>query len=208
MNTILKENKVAEDLKNTENISSEKKLIEPCSCCNCENYLINLVQAEEPKNEKFEKAIKAKKFRTRVSKSNLKDIHEASTIVISCVDFRLRDELTAFVSKQLGLLDEYDELVLPGGSLALVASAYPCWKTTSIEVIGILKGLHKLSRVIFLDHRGCGAYRIIKGTTPETELEHHTTVMREAKSIILAEFPEFEVYMLLMGLDGVIDQIY
>lgn len=61
--------------------------------------------------------------KVEVSKEHLKTLNEASTLLISCVDFRLIDE-TDKLMKQLGLEDDFDKVSLPGASLALVNEKY------------------------------------------------------------------------------------
>ncbi len=58
---------------------------------------------------KFNQAIKSGRIQLTPSKTNLADLHEASTLVVSCVDFRLRDEIAELCNVHLGLLDDYDE---------------------------------------------------------------------------------------------------
>ncbi len=51
-------------------------------------------------------------IKVEVSKEHLKTLNEASTLLISCVDFRLIDE-TDKLMKQLGLEDDFDKVSLP-----------------------------------------------------------------------------------------------
>jgi hypothetical protein len=56
---------------------------------------------------------------------------------LNCIDFRLRDEVTRFLNHNLHLQDDYDEMALPGASLAFVTEAKPHWTQTVDDVIGI-----------------------------------------------------------------------
>ena len=79
------------------------------------------------------------------------------------MDFRFRNEVEELMGNFLHLEGDYDEVALPGASLAIVERKYPEWGVALEEVIELLEGLHHIKRVIFLDHRDCGAYKIIKG---------------------------------------------
>ncbi|XVN41508.1 MAG: hypothetical protein RCO49_03005 [Rickettsia endosymbiont of Argas persicus] len=102
--------------------------------------------------------VEKKIIKVEVSKEHLKTLNEASTLLISCVDFRLIDE-TDKLMKQLGLEDDFDKVSLPGASLALVNETYTHWGKTIEDTIEILQDLHNIKQIIFLDHRECGAYK-------------------------------------------------
>ncbi len=160
----------------------------------------------------FDEAIKKESFKVEPSKIDLEKTHEASTLVISCVDFRLRDETEKFLREQLYLLDDYDEISLPGASLAFVEKKYPHWGQTVEEIIGLLKDLHHIKRVIFIDHMGCGAYKLIKGEeimkTPDTEREAHRKEFKKVRKKMKQKFPHLEVHTLLMNLDGKVENVF
>jgi carbonic anhydrase len=152
-----------------------------------------------------------KVVKVEVSKEHLKTLNEASTLLISCVDFRLIDE-TDKLMKQLGLEDDFDKVSLPGASLALVNEKYTCWGETIEDTIGILQQLHNIKQIVFLDHRDCGAYKMLVGQeyleTREKETAEHTKILNKARNIIKEKFPQLKVYTFLMGVDGVVEQIY
>lgn len=147
-------------------------------------------------------------FKVTPSKPNLKELHQASTLVISCVDFRLRDETERLFREHLSLLDDYDEVSLPGASLAFVDANHQEWGKTISDTIGLLKNLHNINQVVFLDHMGCGAYKYIKGeqavNLPEKEKKEHLASFQEAREKMTRDFPELKVYTLIMELDGTV----
>jgi hypothetical protein len=162
-------------------------------------------------SSKFQQAIKAGTIKVNISKTNLEELHEASTLVVSCVDFRLRDEVANLCNIHLGLLDDYDEIALPGAALGLDAPQYAHWKRTIHDVVDLLRDLHHIEKIVLIDHRGCGAYKLLKGkeavSTKDKEYQEHKKVLWQVKSQLKAKFPKLEVYTLLMGLDGVVEVI-
>ncbi|RTK92436.1 MAG: hypothetical protein EKK61_04490 [Rickettsiales bacterium] len=137
---------------------------------------------------------------------------EASTLVVSCVDFRLRDEIADLLTNKLGLKDDYDEVALPGASLAFVESSKEHWGETITDIIGLLKDLHKIKRVIFVDHLGCGAYKVLKGNdilkTVEIEKASHLETFQTARKKLKQHFPDLDVHTFLMDLDGNVENIH
>lgn len=158
----------------------------------------------------FEKAIQQKQWKVKVSHQALEGMHKASTLLISCVDFRLRDEAERFMRVKLGLLDDYDEIAIPGAALALTAEGFPHWNQTVEDIIRLLKDLHHIKRIIFLDHRECGAYKKVLGAdtvdSRDKETATHQKVFATARKRIHKSFPDLKVYTLIMGLDGIVEK--
>ena len=157
----------------------------------------------------FENAILLDKFKVHMSQSTSR--RYTATLLVSCVDFRFRDEVERLMSDFLHLMGDYDEIALPGGSLSLVEKKHQNWGQCLEEIIILLKDMHHIKRVIFLDHRGCGAYKLILGpeavSTREKETETHKNIFKETRKFMRVHFPELKVYTLLMGLDGVVENI-
>ena len=111
----------------------------------------------------FDKQMKKEFIMVPLSSNNLADMKKASTLLVSCIDFRLRDETSNLMENIFELSDQYDEVAIPGAALALVQQEgnLAHWGKTLIDIIEIAQQLHDIKRVIFLDHRGCGAYKKI-----------------------------------------------
>ena len=159
----------------------------------------------------FQEAIKRNHFYVKPSNNNIADLREASTLVISCVDFRLRDEIERFLREELYLLDDYDEVALPGASLAFVQTKYKNWSKTIEDVVALLTSLHHIKQVIFVDHLQCGAYKLLhaQDTTKSRDLElvAHKQTLSKAKQMMKKKFPDLEVFSFIMDLDGNIEQV-
>jgi hypothetical protein len=160
---------------------------------------------------KFDKAMESEQFFIDLNHDDLENHLYTDTLLVSCVDFRFRGENSKMMNQIFNLTGDYDEVALPGSSLALVEKSYPDWGKSLVDVMNLLKKIHRIKRVIFLDHRDCGAYRFIKGaeavSTKEKETETHKEVFKEVRLFMKNNFPELKVYTLLIGLDGVIENI-
>lgn len=161
--------------------------------------------------ERFKKAIQADEFKVTPSILNAEASLRTSTLVVGCVDFRFVDELNQLMREVLYLKDDYDQINVPGASLFFVENGYPHWNQTLEEIIALLKKLHGIQRVIFVDHIGCGAYKIIKGdarvATAELEEMEHREVFSQAREKMKNLFPELEVYTLLLDFSGHVKNI-
>jgi carbonic anhydrase len=131
-------------------------------------------------------------------------------LLLSCMDFRLMDDIERYMSGR-GLRDKYDHVVLAGASLGAVTDKFPAWNKTFWEHLGIAIQLHHIKKVIVMDHRDCGAYKVILGPEhakdPATEKTAHAAQLGKLKAMIKEKHPALEVEMLLMGLDGKVEKL-
>ena len=113
--------------------------------------------------------------------------------------------------EKFNLLDDYDEVTIPGASLALTKDSHLNWKEMVEEMIDMLRKLHHIKRVILLDHRDCGAFKLIKGQghtkTRALETQTHIEVMQEAKASLQSKFSHLEVRTMLLELDGTVEDL-
>lgn len=137
--------------------------------------------------------------------------HHAPLLLVSCVDYRFPDEVADFMQKR-GATDKYDHLIVAGGSIGVDNLLYPSLKESFIVQMALLKQLHNFKRVILLDHRDCGLFKLIHGSEHthnlEKERELHRHHLNHVKHLILKEYPDISVEMLLMATDGSVITIH
>ncbi len=134
----------------------------------------------------------------------------ADALLLSCMDYRLMYEIERYMSGRK-LRDKYDHIVLAGASLGALTDKYPAWSRTFWEHLDIAIMLHNIHTVIIMDHRDCGAYKLILGPEhakdPKTEKETHATQLKKLKGQIAEKYPKLKVEMLLMALNGKVEMI-
>ena len=130
----------------------------------------------------------------------------ARAIMLSCMDYRLVDDLVNFMEAH-DYHDAYDHVVLAGASLGVVHEAFAEWHEVFWKHVELAKELHSVTEVIVIDHRDCGAYRLALGAemvdTPDKETAAHRDTMQEFARLVGERHPDLQVYGVLMGLDGV-----
>ena len=131
-------------------------------------------------------------------------------LLLTCMDFRLVDDIETYMNAR-GLRDKYDHIVLAGASLGALNDRFPAWSEVFWQHLDLAIELHEVHRVMLLDHRDCGAYKMILGEASvkdaETELKSHVKQLYAVRSAILAKHPHMEVEIGLMALDGAVLQI-
>ncbi len=134
----------------------------------------------------------------------------ARALLLSCMDYRLVDDLVTFMQAH-GYHDDYDQVVLAGAALGVVHAAFADWHAVFWDHVQLAKDLHGITEVIVIDHRDCGAYRLALSAealdTPEKETAAHRDMLQEFSRQMGERHPDLQVFAVLMGLDGMGENI-
>ena len=87
---------------------------------------------------------------------------ETDALLLSCIDYRLIDETERYMTGR-GLRNKYDQVILAGAALGALTGKYPAWGTTFWDHLGLAIQLHQIRKVMLMDHRDCGAYKLVLG---------------------------------------------
>ncbi len=129
-------------------------------------------------------------------------------LLLSCMDYRLVDD-TARYMDQRGMTNNYDHVILAGASLGALTDKAPSWQTAFWDHVDVAKKLHHIQKVIIMDHRDCGAYRVFLGLDlkddPVREKQVHTEQLLKLAAAVKEKHPDLGVETLLMALDGSVE---
>jgi hypothetical protein len=138
---------------------------------------------------------------------------EAATVTslaITCIDYRLVDDAVHFFDGKK-MTNDYDQVSLAGASLAAVSDKFPSSNAAFWDHIGIAKTLHHIKKVIVVDHRDCGAYKVAFGkdykADPAGETAQHKGVMQTLKAELAKRHPDLQAEFYLMALDGKAERV-
>jgi hypothetical protein len=146
---------------------------------------------------------------------NHKAGHEADTIVLSCMDFRLISAVEKYMVK-IKKEGEYDYIVLAGASLGVNNTKYPEWGLEFWEHMTLSRDLHNIKNVMIIDHRNCGAYKAFLNVDfPEKETKEqlieetsvHKNQLDQLSAAIHQKYPFLGIQTRLMALDGTVSEI-
>lgn len=134
----------------------------------------------------------------------------ADALLLSCMDYRLVDDLVRFMDSK-GLTDKYDHVILAGAAAGATAEKFSSWNKTFWEHLQVAIDLHKVHKVIVVDHRDCGAYKIAYGPEhtkdPALERAVHAAVLLPLALEIRQKYKDLHVETYLMALDGTVEPI-
>jgi carbonic anhydrase len=138
---------------------------------------------------------------------------EAATVTalaITCIDYRLVDDAVRFFDAK-HMTNDYDQVSLAGASLAAVSDKFPSSNAAFWDQLGIAKQLHHIKKVIVVDHRDCGAYKVAFGKNYQgeraAETAQHKGVMEQVKAKLAKTHPDLAAEFYLMSLDGKAERV-
>jgi hypothetical protein len=131
-------------------------------------------------------------------------------LLLCCMDYRLVDDVTRYMDGR-GLTNKYDQVILAGASLGAMNDQFSAWGTAFFDHVQVALDLHKISKVMIMDHRDCGAYKVILGQDFGKDFEAETAIhaqqLQKVGEEIARRFPGLGVELLLMSLDGSVEVI-
>jgi carbonic anhydrase len=129
-------------------------------------------------------------------------------MLLSCIDPRLVDPVHNYMNAR-GLEGKYSQFTIAGAAIAVEANAFAAWRQTFWDNLATSIELHKIKRVIAIDHRDCGAARIAFGlqsvANASAETDTHKRVLAGFRKDVQRRHPGVRVETGLMALDGSIE---
>lgn len=147
---------------------------------------------------------------TPVGSGSARASGSVEALLLSCMDYRLMEEVTEYMRSR-NMSHKYDHIVLAGASLGAITDKKPTWNEEFWDHIAVAKELHNIKKVMVMDHRDCGAYKVFLGMDLKDDPAKETAVHREnltkLGALIKQKHPDLEVELLLMSLDGKVEPI-
>ncbi|MBM3528090.1 MAG: twin-arginine translocation signal domain-containing protein [Alphaproteobacteria bacterium] len=126
-------------------------------------------------------------------------------MVLACIDPRVQAPVRRAMVRR-GLSGQYSQFVIAGAAIGVVAEPFKDWHKAFWDNLATSIQLHKIKRVIALDHRDCGAAKIAYGAdkvaNPKIETETHRAALAEFRKQVAARHSALKVETGLMALNG------
>jgi hypothetical protein len=117
------------------------------------------------------------------------DVPKDLVLALTCIDYRLVNDAVTFFNKLPPGSGKYDLVVLAGASLAAASEGMFLPTVAGFwQQFGAAYALHKIKKLVVLDHMGCGAFNVqFNGGNkldPVRERALHIEVMTHLKAIL------------------------
>ena len=83
-------------------------------------------------------------------------------MVLSCMDPRFQPLVFNYLNKK-GLKGKYSAFTIAGAAVGVTHNKFKKWHTAFIENLATSIELHKIEKLIVINHRDCGAAKIANG---------------------------------------------
>ena len=125
-------------------------------------------------------------------------------MVLSCMDPRFQKPVHKYL-KEKKLTGKYSAFTIAGGSIGVTNEKFKKWHSTFWENLETSIKLHKINKLIVINHKDCGAAKIANGKkefTPANEKKIHNDSFSKIKKQIKKKFPKLKVELNLISLDS------
>src|SRR5262252_10568302 len=117
-------------------------------------------------------------------------------MVLSCIDPRMQEPVHKYTVEQ-NLTGKFSQFVIAGAAIGVVAPAFKDWHKTFWDNLAATIQLHRIKRVIAIDHRDCGAAKIAYGeasvANPQVETQTHRAALAEFRKQVKERHPQLGV---------------
>jgi len=124
-------------------------------------------------------------------------------MVLTCMDPRFQPIVHNYLKKRK-LNGKYSAFTIAGSAIGVTASKFRKWHNTFWENINISIRLHKIKKLIVINHYDCGAAKIINGKkifNNVNESKIHRKSFIKIKSKFLKKYPSLSIETILISLN-------
>ena len=129
-------------------------------------------------------------------------------MLLNCIDPRFPEPTIHYMERR-HLVGQYSQFTFAGAAIGVVAPAFKDWEKTFWDNLAATIELHKINRVIAMNHRDCGAAEIAYGkdkvANPRIETETHKAALMEFRKQVGERQPKLAVETGLMALNGKVE---
>ena len=134
---------------------------------------------------------------TKKIKSNYK------AMVLSCIDPRFQPIVYNYLKKKK-LIGKYSSFTIAGASLGVTATKFKKWHKTFWDNIDTSIKLHHIKKLIVINHRDCGAAKIINGKknfSYDIETKIHRESFQKMKKLFKKKYPKLNIELNIISLN-------
>ena len=124
-------------------------------------------------------------------------------LVLSCMDPRFQPKVYKYL-KTKKLTGKYSAFTIAGAAIGVTHIKFKKWHSTFIDNLSTSIKLHKINKLIVINHRDCGAAKIINGNKKfSTSIENkiHKESFKKIKKIINKKFPSLKISFKILKLN-------
>ena len=123
-------------------------------------------------------------------------------MVLSCIDPRFQSKVYKYL-KSKNLIGKYSSFTIAGAGIGVTHKKFKKWHSTFLENLSTSIKLHKINKLIVINHRDCGAAKIVNGekkfnSTIENKI--HKDSFKKLKKVLNKKFPLLKINFKILSL--------
>ena len=125
-------------------------------------------------------------------------------MVLSCIDPRFQPIVYDYLNKKK-LNGKYSSFTIAGAAVGVTASKFKKWHKAFWDNLDTSIKLHKINKLIVINHRDCGAAKIInrkKNFSKIIETKIHENSFKKLKKIFKKKYPKLKIELKLISLNS------
>ena len=125
-------------------------------------------------------------------------------MVLSCIDPRFQPLVYNYLKKKK-LTGKYSAFTIAGSAIGVTHNKFKKWHSVFIENLSTTIKLHKIEKLIVINHTDCGAAKIANGNKKFDSLIEeniHKSSFIEIKRKIKKKFPKIKIDLNLISLNN------
>ena len=129
-------------------------------------------------------------------------------MVLSCIDPRFQPIVYNYL-KRKKLNGKYSSFTIAGASLGVTATKFKRWHKTFWDNIDTSIKLHQIKKLIVINHRDCGAAKIINGNKEFSRINEtkiHKDSFKKIKKIFKKKYPKLSIELNIISLNTRIEK--
>ena len=124
-------------------------------------------------------------------------------MVLSCIDPRFQPIVYNYLKKKK-LIGKYSSFTIAGSAIGVTANKFKRWHKVFWDNFETSAKLHNIKKLIVINHRDCGAAKIINGKKDFTNLNEtkvHKNSFQKIKKIFRKKYPKLSIELKLISLN-------
>ena len=121
-------------------------------------------------------------------------------MVLSCIDPRFQSSVNRFL-KQKKITNKYSAFIIAGAAIGVTHIKYKEQHKTFTDNLMASIHLHKINKLIVINHEDCGAIKLAEGKVISDELKIHKNSFKKLKTKLSKRFPKIKLEFYIMKLN-------
>ena len=127
---------------------------------------------------------------------------EYEAMVLSCMDPRFQPKVYKYL-KGKKLTGKYSSFTIAGAGIGVTHKKFKKWHSTFVDNLSTSIKLHKINKLIVINHKDCGAAKIVNGKKKFTSIienKIHKDSFKVIKKTLNKKFPNLKIYFKILSL--------